>query len=162
MCFGIVLDMLRASTEAVLQNVIKVKVMKKGMLRSPADLLATWRTRKANWMLRVERWAPSVPKWKLKLRSSRWADPVLLSWAPFRWLAAKLLMSQKLFFKSVIAVFPSCSQSNLGAQAVLQAEAKHIDLQVPLMVGVSLVAMRCQTTKKNHGTSKRETSRNIS
>lgn len=44
------------------------------------------------------------------------------------------------------AAFPSYSQSNLGAQAVLQAEAKHIDLQVPLMVGAS----------------KRKTSRNIS
>ena len=40
MCFGIVLDMLRASTEAVLQNVIKVKVMKEGMLRSPASKLS--------------------------------------------------------------------------------------------------------------------------
>ena len=129
------------------------------------DLLATWRTQKANWMLRAERWAPSVPKWKLKLRSSRWGDPVFLgtfSGSFGGWLAAKLLMSQKLCViissKSVIwynnlranclysCLFPSYSQSNLGAQAVLQAEAKHIDLQVPLMVGAS----------------KRETSRNIS
>ena len=40
MCFGIALGMLRASTQPVLQNVIKVKVMKEGMLRSPASKLS--------------------------------------------------------------------------------------------------------------------------
>ena len=30
---------------------------------------------------------------------------------------------------------------------MLQAEAKHIDLQVPLMVGVFFVGMRCQKGK---------------